>query len=151
MTHHHFDDFHPGDRFESPGLTVTEGEIIGFALKYDPQAYHLDREAAKATEFGGLIAPGMHTLSLSFALFFRLGIAGPSNIGALGFEEVRFLRPLRPGDTIRIVAEVLEARASQSKPDRGVIKMRHDTFNQNGELILSAVCLHRFARRPAAG
>lgn len=146
----YFDDLHPGDRFETPGMTVSEAELLGFARVYDPQPFHIDAEAAKRTEFGGLIGSGFHTLSLSFALFFRLGVFEKSNLGSPGMEEVRWLRPLRPGDTIRSVAEVTAVKASQSKPDRGIVTMRHDTYNQKGELILTAVCLHRLKRRGTA-
>jgi acyl dehydratase len=146
----YFDDIHPGDRFESPAVTVTEGQILDFAQLYDPQPFHLDRAAAARTEFGGLIASGFHTLALSFSLFFRLRVIEEANMGSPGMEEVRWLKPLRPGDSIHIVAEVVEVRPSQSKPDRGIIRMRHDTFNQDGALIMTVNCLHRLRRRAEA-
>ncbi|WP_290979382.1 MaoC family dehydratase [Ferrovibrio sp.] len=145
----YFDDLLPGQRFSTPGMTVSEAMILDFARVYDPQPFHIDTEAARGTEFGGLIASGFHTLSLSFSLFFRLGVLGRANLGSPGMEELRWLLPLRPGDTIRVEAEVVAAKASQSRPDRGVVTMRHDTFNQHGELILTVNCLHRLKRRPA--
>ncbi|HYM32007.1 MAG TPA: MaoC family dehydratase [Candidatus Cybelea sp.] len=146
MSELYFDDFQPGQRFESMGLTVTEGQIIDFALRYDPQPFHMDAEAAKKHQFGGLIASGFQTLSLSFSLFFRLRIIEHANLGSPGMEEVRWLKPLRPGDTIHTVVEVLSVKASQSKPDRGVVTMRHDTINQHGELIMTVNCLHMLKR-----
>ena len=146
-----FDDFHVGQRFEAGPLAVSANDIREFALKYDPQPFHLNEAAAKAHAFGGLIASGFHTLSLSFGLFFRLRLLEQSNLGSPGLEEVRWLKPLRPGDGIHIVAEVLSLTPSHSKPDRGVIKMRHDTFNQLGELIMTVNCLHMLKRgTPAA-
>ncbi len=143
----YFDDLLPGQHFSTPGMTVSETMILDFARLYDPQPFHIDAKAARDTEFGGLIASGFHTLSLSFSLFFRLGVFARANLGSPGMEETRWLRPLRPGDTIRAEAEVLAVKASQSRPDRGVVTMRHDTFNQHGELILSVICLHRLKRR----
>ncbi len=143
----YFDDLLPGHSFTTPGVTVSEAQILDFARVYDPQPFHIDIAAARGTEFGGLIASGFHTLSLSFAQFFRLGVFAKANLGSPGMEDLRWLKPLRPGDTIRVEAEVMEVKPSQSKPDRGIVVMRHDTFNQRGELILTVNCLHRLKRR----
>lgn len=143
----YFDDLLPGHSFTTPGVTISEAQILDFARVYDPQPFHIDAEAARGTEFGGLIASGFHTLSLSFAQFFRLGVFAKANLGSPGMEDLRWLKPLRPGDTIRVEAEVMEVKPSQSKPDRGIVVMRHDTFNQHGELILTVTCLHRLKRR----
>ena len=143
-----FDDFAVGQTFSTAGLTVSEAAILDFALVYDPQPMHLDAPAATAGPFGGLIASGFQTLSLSFSLFFRLGIVSESNLGSPGLDELRWKRPLRPGDTIRVVADVVAIKPSTSKPDRGVVTMRHDTFNQNDELILSVTGMHMLRRRP---
>jgi len=143
-----FDDFSMGQTFATLALTVSEAAILDFALVYDPQPMHLDVPAAVAGPFGGLIASGFQTLSLSFSLFFRLGIVSESNLGSPGLDELRWNRPLRPGDTIRVVAEVVGIKPSTSKPDRGIVTMRHDTFNQNDELILSVTGMHMLRRRP---
>ena len=143
----YFDDLLPGHSFTTPGVTVSEAQILDFARVYDPQPFPIDSEAARDTEFGGLIASGFHTLSLSFAQFFRLEVFAKANLGSPGMEDLRWLKPLRPGDTIRVEAEVMEVKPSQSKPDRGIVVMRHDTFNQRGELILTVTCLHRLKRR----
>lgn len=142
-----FEDFLPGWKAETPAVTVTERDVADFALRFDPQPLHLDAEGAAKGPFEGLIASGFHTLSLSFSLFFRLGLLGESNLGSPGMEELRWLRPLRPGDTIHVGVEVTAVRASQSRTDRGVVWMRHDTFNQRGELILTVNCMHMLKRR----
>lgn len=142
-----FEDFLPGWKAETPAVTVTERDIADFAFRFDPQPLHLDAQGAAGGPFEGLIASGFHTLSLSFSLFFRLDLLGESNLGSPGMEEVRWLRPLRPGDTIHVGVEVTAVRASQSRTDRGVIWMRHDTFNQRGELILTVNCMHMLKRR----
>lgn len=147
MTDIYFDDLYPGQRFVTSAMTISETQILDFARVYDPQPFHINAEAANQTEFGGLIASGFHTLTLSFSLFFRLGIFSAANLGSPGMEEIRWLKPLRPGDTIHAEAEVMALKASQSKPDRGIVTMRHDTFNQDGALILTVICLHRLKRR----
>lgn len=145
-----FDDFHIGQRFEAGPLAVSAADVRDYALKFDPQPFHLNEIAARAHPFGGIIASGFHTLSLSFGLFFRLHLLDHANLGSPGMEEVRWLRPLRPGDSIHIIVEVLALKPSHSKPDRGVITMRHDTYNQHGELIMTANCLHMLRRHEAA-
>lgn len=145
----YFDDFKLGARFESPGITVTESEIVHFALRYDPQPFHLDAEAARESPYGGLIASGFQTLGLTFRLFLQTGAFQACSLGAFGVDEVRWLLPVRPGDTLRVIAEVVEARASSSKPDRGIVRMKFTTFNQRGEAVQTMVGIHILRRRPA--
>ena len=143
----YLDDLSPGQRFETGSATVTEAEIIAFAKQFDPQYYHVDPVAAQKSAFGGLIASGFHTLSLSFRLFFDLKLWPESVIASPGMDDVKWLKPMRPGDTIRAAAEVVDVRVSTSKPDRGVIMMDHPTWNQNGETILTLRCAHMLRRR----
>lgn len=143
-----FDDLTVGDTFTTAETTIGEDDIVGFAKRYDPQSYHIDKAAAAETEFGGLIASGFHMLAASFGLFFHSRMLEKHNLGSPGLDQVRWLRPLRPGDTIHGVAEVIDLQPSRSKPDRGSIWMRHDTINQHGEVIMTAVCIHRLRRRP---
>lgn len=150
MKSYYFDEFHIGERFVTGEEDVSEADILAFARVYDPQPFHVDPGAAAESHFGGLIASGFHTLSLSFALFFRMRLLEAANLGSPGMEDVRWIRPLRPGDRIHVVAEVTALRPSQSKPDRGVVWMRHDTLNQKGELVMSVNCLHMLKRRGAA-
>ncbi len=147
----YFEDFRVGDVFETPGVTVTEAQIVDFGLRYDPNVVHLDAEAAADTPFGGLIASGFQTLALTFRLFFQSGVIGACSIAGQGLDKVRWHRPVRPGDTLRTTAEVVEVRPSASRPDRGTLRMVHRTFNQRGEEVLSLEAAHLVRRRPQAG
>lgn len=143
----YLDDLKPGQRFTTGSVTVSEAEIIAFARQFDPQYYHTDPVAAKKSAFGGLIASGFHTLSLSMRLFFDLNLWPESAIASPGMDQVKWLKPMRPGDTISAAAEVVEVKPSASKPDRGVIIMDHPCWNQNKETILTLRCAHMLRRR----
>ncbi|MGQ0665374.1 MAG: MaoC family dehydratase [Pseudomonadota bacterium] len=143
----HFEDFRPGQKFESGGITLTEAEIIDFALRYDPQPFHIDVEAAKASHFGGLIASGFHTLALAYRMLYQTGFLASAHLGGPGLDDVRWLRPARPGDTLRTVAEVTDVKPSSSKPDRGALKLAVTARNQRGESVLSATFLIIVGRR----
>ena len=149
MGERYFEDFKLGDRIETAGVTLTESQMIDFALRYDPQPFHVDVEAAKASMFGGLVGSGFLTMAITFGLFYATGALGDANLGSPGFDEVRFLKPVRPGDTLRAVVEVVEARASQSKPDRGLLRFRYRAYNQHGEEVMSYLCPQLVRRRPA--
>lgn len=150
MTALHFEDFAVGRRFATQGVTLTEADIIGFALVYDPQPFHLDVEAASRSEWGGLIASGFQTLGLSFRLFHQTGAILACSLGGYGVDELRWPRPVRPGDTLRVDVEVLEQKPSRSRPDRGLVRMLYRTLNQRGEVVQTCICNHILARRPAA-
>jgi acyl dehydratase len=141
-----FDDFSPGQTFESRPVTVTRKQIIEFAQKFDPNLFHHDKRAAQAAGYPDIIASGFHTLSLSFRLFFDLNLWSTAVLPSPGLDGVEFLRPLLPGQMIWIRAEVLETIPSRSKPDRGLLRLRHDTLAEDGEVILTAKCLHRLRR-----
>lgn len=149
MEHRYFDDLQPGDRFISPGVTVTESLIIEHALKYDPQPFHLDVQAAQQSPYGGLIASGMLSISLCFRMFIQTGIFRHSGIGSPGLDEVRWLAPVRPGDTLHTEVEVVALRASSTKPDRGVVHLKFRGVNQRGEAVLSYIGINMLLRRPA--
>lgn len=144
-----FDDFAVGDRFESPGITVSEGQILDFALKYDPQPFHLDVEAAAASPYAGLIASGFQTLALGFRAFYHANVINHASMGSPGMDELRWHLPVRPGDTLRTEAEVKSMRASQSRPDRGVLNMAYAVRNQHGETVMTFTCIHMLRRRAA--
>jgi acyl dehydratase len=144
----YFEDFKPGDRFESPGMTMTEGAIIDFAVRYDPQPFHTDRVAAEKSIYGGLIASGIHTIAVSFSLLLQTGVLA-NNMGSPGFDELRWLRPVYPGDTLRAVGEVVEVRPSVSRPDRGTVRFRCTTLNQKDEPVQTVFCNQLLKRRPA--
>jgi acyl dehydratase len=143
-----FEEFNVGDRFESRGATLTESQIVDFALTYDPQQMHVNAAAAVDGTFGGLIASGFQTLALSFRLFFDLGLVEKSNIVGPGMDEVRWLAPVRPGDTLKSVVEVLEARGSRSRTDRGTVRFGFTVENQRGETVLTYQALTIIRRRP---
>lgn len=142
-----FEDFAPGDSWETSGYTFTESAIIGFAFQYDPQPFHLDREAAGASMWGGLIASGFHTLAVCFRLVYQSGILNAHNVGGRGMERLRWHRPVRPGDTIRVKVEVAAAERSQSRRDRGNLTLRYFGINQRGEEVMSVDMLHLVACR----
>jgi len=145
------DDFRMGEKSMSAGVTITESEIIHFALQYDPQSFHLDVTAAAKSPYGGLIASGFHTLSLCFRLFMERGVLAACSIGSPGIDEVRWLAPVRPGDTLRTETEVLEVRPSSSRPDRGILRMKYVGVNQHGAAVISFVVNHLLRRRGQQG
>ena len=144
----YLDDLAAGQVYRSGETTVSEAEIVRFAGEFDPQPFHLDTEAARATFFGGLAASGWHTAALTMRLLVdsEMRIAG-GIIGA-GMDEVRWPKPLRPGDTIRLESEVLEVRPSRSRPSQGLAKVRTTTLNQHGEAVQVLVANLLVVRRP---
>jgi len=145
---YHWEDFTPGWTYESPGRTLAKEEIVAFAREHDPQRYHTDELAALSSPFGGLIASGWQTGTVAMRLMCDGYLNASSCIGSPGFEEVRFLLPVRPGDTLRYRATVLEARPSSSKPDRGTVKWRWEVLNQSDEIVMSMTGVQFFLRRP---
>uniref|UniRef100_Q47GT4 MaoC-like dehydratase n=1 Tax=Dechloromonas aromatica (strain RCB) TaxID=159087 RepID=Q47GT4_DECAR len=141
------DDLTPGQRFTSPGLTLSEAEIIDFAWRYDPQPFHLDANAAANSPYGGLIASGFQSLAICFRLFIQSGVLAESSMGSPGIDELRWLAPVRPGDTLHSEIEVLEVRPSSSKPDRGIARLKYQAVNQRGEAVLSFIVIHLLRRK----
>jgi acyl dehydratase len=147
MTDRYFDDFAVGERFTTRGVTLTESGIIDFAMTYDPQPFHIDAEAAKKSNYGGLIASGFHTLALGFRMVLETGIFRACSMGSPGFDELRWLRPVRPGDTLHTEIEVMETKPSSSKPDRGIARIAYRIKNQKGEEVLTFLSMHLLKRR----
>ena len=145
---HYLEDFSVGQTFRSGSVTINAEAIKAFATQFDPQPFHLDEKAAALTFFGGLVASGWHTAALTMRLIVdsELKIAGGS-IGA-GAEELKWPRPVRPGDTLHAISEVLDVRPSKSRPDQGIIKMRTQTFNQDDQLVMNFVANMLVPRRP---
>jgi acyl dehydratase len=142
-----FEDFEPGQVYELGSTTVTEDEIVAFAREFDPQSFHLDPEAAKESVFGGLIASGWHTGAMWMRLYVDSMLAGSSAQGSPGIEELRWLAPVRPGDTLTGRLTVLEATPSSRRPDRGTVRIRGEMVNQDGVTVLSMVSRGHFRRR----
>ena len=149
MTDRYYEDFKTGERFISGGMTLTETAIIDFARQWDPQPFHIDAEFAKRWSFGGLIASGLHTMAVTLRLWLDLGILRTCSLGSPGIGEVQFPRPVRPGDTLRVVTDIVELRLSSSKPDRGVARIRQVTINQRDEPVLEQETTVFLKRRPA--
>ena len=150
MIKYYFDDFRVGQVFDMGPHHVSKEEIIGFAEKYDPQPFHIDEAAAKQTMFDGLIASGWHTASICMRMSVDGLIGMAASLGSPGVDETRWLKPVRPGDDLRLRIEVLEVTPSRSRPDRGTIRILWTMTNQKQEAVLTMKGLGMYARRPAA-
>lgn len=150
MSERFLEDLQVGDRFGSGTYEVTEQGIVDFAQEFDPQPFHLDLDAATRSVFRGLAASGWHTAAMSMQLFVTgdLKLAGGS-IG-LGVDSLEWPRPVRPGDILRLETEIVEVRPSKSKPDRGIIRIRNVTTNQDGEVVQSFLASVLVRRKPVA-
>jgi acyl dehydratase len=152
MSERYFEDFAVGEVLKPNGrVRVEKDEIIAFAKKFDPQPFHLDEAAARASIFGRLVASGWHTAAMTMSLIARSEHRAAGGTIGLGFESLRWPIPVFPGDELRIESEVLETRPSKSRPDRGLLKMRTLTFNQNGEVVQEIIANGLVPRRPAGG
>lgn len=150
MTDRYYEDFNTGERFVSGCMTMTETGIVEFARQWDPQPFHVDAEFAKKWQYGGLIASGLHTMCVTLKLWLELGVLKACSLGSPGLGETQFPRPVRPGDTLRVVTDIVELRASGSKPDRGICRLRQVTINQRGEPVMEQETTVFLKRRPAA-
>lgn len=147
----YFDDFQPGEASEAGPYVVSREEIIAFAKQFDPQPFHLSDEGGREGIFGGLIASGWHTASICHKLAVENLLSKTASLGSPGLDELRWLRPVRPGDALTARFEVLSTTPSRSKPDRGAIKFRFEVRNQNGEVVMTEIANALFARKPEAG
>lgn len=133
----YFEDYQVGESFEYGDHMVTEEEIIEFATRYDPQSFHVDPAAARGSIFGGLIASGWMTGSVMMRMAVDHLISPVSSMGSPGIDQLRWPRPVRPGDRLRVRATVLASKRSQTKPDRGVIELLQEALNQDDEVVMS--------------
>ncbi|GAA5132232.1 MaoC family dehydratase [Alloalcanivorax gelatiniphagus] len=145
----YFEDYPEGAVYEFGPIEVDEEELLSFARRFDPQPMHIDPEAAAAGPFGGLIASGWHTLSLMMRLMVDHYVSEVAGLASPGVDEVRWLRPVRPGDRLTLRATVLEARPSRSKADRGVIFALMESVNQDGQVVASFKGMNLILKRPA--
>ena len=145
----YFEDFIVGRTFESAGMTLTESQILDFAWAWDPQPFHIDVPAAEAGPYGGLISSGFHTMCIAFRLIHDTGYLETASMGSPGIDELRWYKPVRPGDTLRTKAEVLESKPSTSKPDRGTARVRYAAINQDGDEVMSFITIHILRKRAA--
>ncbi len=151
MSKRYFEDFAVGEVSKPSGrVRVDKDEIIAFAKKYDPQPFHIDEEAAKQSVFGRLVASGWHTAAMTMSLIARGEDRPVAGTIGLGFDLMRWPIPVLPGDELRIESEILDLRPSKSRPDRGLMKIRTRTLNQNGEVVQDLTANIMVPRRPAA-
>ena len=148
MTGHYLEDFAVGQTFRSGSMQIDKERIKTFAAEFDPQPFHLDDEAAGKTIFKGLAASGWHTAAVTMRLLVDSDIKPAGGIVGAGFDELRWPRPVRPGDQLRVESEILEVRPSRSRPDQGLIKVRTTTLNQNDEAVQVTVGNLVVPRRP---
>jgi acyl dehydratase len=147
----YWEDLQPGQVLDLGSLTATREEIIAFATQFDPQPFHLDEDAAKASVFGGLCASGWHTCSLAMRLMVTNFLQTAASLGSPGLENVKWMKPVFPGDTLRLQHRILESRPMRSRPDVGLVRTHWDMFNQHGEQVLHMEGWGMFRRRtPAA-
>jgi acyl dehydratase len=144
----YLEDFAVGQKFGSGRLQVEEERIKSFAAEFDPQPFHLDAAAARATIFRGLAASGWHTAAMTMRLLVESELKPAGGIVGAGFDEFRWPRPVRPGDELHLEIEVMEVRPSRSRPDQGLIKVKTTTVNQNGEPVQVSVGNLVVPRRP---
>ncbi|MEV6639067.1 MaoC family dehydratase [Amycolatopsis sp. NPDC051371] len=138
----YFEDYPEGSVYEYGHTSVTEEEILAFARRFDPQAIHLDPEAAARGPFGGLIASGWHTSGLMMRLFADHYLPTVAGVASPGCDELRWAVPVRPGDRLRLRATTVEARRSRSKPDRGLLRTRVELRNDRDEVPLSLTAMN---------
>ncbi|WP_420404398.1 MaoC family dehydratase [Nisaea sp.] len=143
----YFEDLEIGQILGSQRKTMTEAEIIEFAWKYDPQPFHISVPDAEESHFGGVISSGFQTLAVSFRLAWQANGLQATNLGAGTIEQLHWLKPVRPGDTLRVEMEVLEKRESRSKPDRGFVRFKYTTYNQHDEAVMTMECPQMVGRR----
>jgi acyl dehydratase len=144
----YFEDFEPGRVILAGSRTLCEDEIVAFAMHFDPQPFHVNRAAAAESHFGGIIASGWHTCSIMMRLVVDGFLSEAASMGSPGVDEIRWLAPVRPGDTLTVTTTVLDARPSSSKPDRGVVHTMWEAKNQHGETVATVKGMGMFMRRP---
>jgi acyl dehydratase len=144
----YLEDFAPGQVRESPPRTLTKDEIVAFARVYDPQPFHIDEDAATRSVFGGLIASGWQTIGVMMRLMWDTFLSETASLGSPGCDEIRWLKPVRPGDALRARFTIIDVVPSRSKPDRGIVRTFTEVLNQHGDVVMTVRGLGMFGRRP---
>jgi len=144
---YYWEDFPVGKVTEFGGITLTQEDIMRFAKEFDPQPFHVDEDAAKQSVFGGIIASGWHTCGLAMRMMCDAYLLESASLGSPGVENIRWLKPVRPGDTLRVRSVVLEARPLESKPHVGLVRNRWEVLNQKGEEVMQMEGFGMFKRR----
>jgi acyl dehydratase len=146
----YFEDYAPGAVFEFGATTVSEEELVAFAKAYDPQSFHIDRDAAAHSMYGGLIASGWHTASLMMRMLVDNYVSKVASLASPGVDELRWLSPVRPGDVLRVRVTVQDARRSRSRDDRGVVTSSIEVLNQDDVVVMTVKAINLLLTRPAA-
>jgi acyl dehydratase len=149
MAPRYWDDYEIGQKFELGSTTFTADEIVGFARQFDPQSFHIDEAAARQSMFGGLIASGWHVVSRLMRLFVDNYIDHRTTLGSPGVDEIRWLKPVRPGDTLTAWVECAGKVPSKSRPEMGIVHEHWRATNQKGELVMTAKGINMVRRRPS--
>ena len=147
----YLEDFVAGQVREFGRHRVTRDEIVDFASKYDPQPFHTDEDKAKRSFFGSLIASGWMTVGVGMRMICDDYLLGAASMGSPGVDQIRWREPVRPGDELRMRLTTVDVRASQSKPDRGIVRSRWELLNQRDEVVMTLDGMGMFARRPGPG
>ena len=147
----YFEDYVPGVAHDCGSVSIDQAGIVAFGKEFDPQSFHVDPVAAAAGPYGGLIASGWHTSALVMRLLVDNFFSAESSLGSAGLDELRWPHPVRPGDTLRVRATVVEARRSLSKPDRGIVKTAVEAVNQEGQTVMRATAINFMLVRPDPG
>ena len=142
-----FEDFTPGRVFELGTLDVTEEDIVEFASRFDPQPFHIDPVAARDSPFGGIIASGWHTCSMFMSLYAATVLQDVDSQGSPGVDDIRWLKPVRPGDRLTGTATVLDATPSTRTPRRGAVRVNCQLNNQDGDVAMRMTAIGLFGRR----
>ena len=145
----YFEDLKPGQTFKTGRKTLDAEAIKAFAREYDPQPFHTDEAAAKTTFFGGLAASGWHTAAIAMRLFVESDLRPAGGTIGAGVEDLRWPKPVRPGDVLHLEGEVIDVRASRSRPELGIVKLRATAYNQRGEPVQLWTPVLMVRRRPA--
>jgi len=132
----YFEDYVEGAVHTFGSIDVDEAEVIEFARRYDPQVFHVDREKAERSVYGGLIASGWHTAAMMMSLLAPYYLSDVSSLGSPGLADLRWLSPVRPGDTLSVRVTITETRRSESKPDRGIVNAFMEALNQEGDVVM---------------
>lgn len=146
----YFDDLTVGTRFNTATRTLSEEAIVTFAREYDAQPFHIDAGAAAQSIYGGIIASGFHTLLTAFQLTLEAGVWNEASMGSPGMREIQWLAPVRPGDTLRVQAEVVASTPSASRPDRGRTEIAYTVLNQSDTVVMRYTAIHILKRRQDA-
>ena len=145
---YYWEDFPAGSTSELPGRSLTQADMVRFSREFDPQPFHIDPAAAEESIYGGLIASGWHTCALAMRMMCDAYLLESASLGSPGMESIKWLKPVRPGDTLRLKMTVLEARPLESKPHIGLIRSQWRILNQRDECVMEMEGHSMLLRRP---